>query len=70
MPDNKRNPFLRFMGMGAQILAPILVGVFLGKYLDEYFGYNKLFKISLTLFGVFAGMYIVIKEVISINKDE
>lgn len=56
--------------MGAQILAPILVGVFLGKYLDEYFGYNKLFKISLTLFGVFAGMYIVIKEVISINKDE
>ena len=56
--------------MGAQMLAPILVGIYLGKWLDEQMDTEKAWTIGLTLFGVFSGMFLVIKEVISLGKDE
>lgn len=55
--------------MGAQILAPILVGIYLGKWIDEYFGTEK-WAIILTLFGVFSGMYLVIKSVINMSNED
>ena len=56
--------------MGAQMLAPILVGMYLGKWLDNYLNIEKTWAIILMLLGVFAGLYLVIKEVITMSKDE
>ena len=66
----KVNAFARFSSVGIQ-MAVIIVGfVLLGNYLDGYFN-NKTpwLTIVLSLLGVFAGLYLVIKEVISLNKD-
>ena len=54
----------------AQMLAPILVGIYLGKWADKFFLTEKVFAISLTLLGVFIGMFLIIKEVISMSENE
>lgn len=37
------------------LVLPILVGFFLGNYLDDKFGTNPLFTLALILLGVFSG---------------
>lgn len=49
--------------MGLSMLGPILGGVFLGKYLDAEFR-TSFWKITLSLFGVFAGLYLALKDFI------
>lgn len=67
---DKPNPYIRFMGMAGQMLAPIIVGIFAGKYLDKTFDTGKTWSAILTLTGVFGGMYLVIKEIMNISKDK
>lgn len=56
--------------MGFSMLGPILGGIFLGKYLDEnYNSGGKAWQIGLTLFGVFAGLYLALKDFIFPKDD-
>ncbi len=66
MPKKPLNNFLKYSGMGFAMLGPILGGMFLGKYLDEEFQTSG-WKIGLTLFGVFAGLYLALKDFIKSN---
>ncbi len=51
--------------------AIIGLGAWGGSSLDTYYqNSNKLFTISLTLLGVAASLYLVIKEVIKMSKDD
>ena len=45
------------------MLGPILGGLYLGKFLDNEFGTTG-WKIALPLFGVFAGLYLALKDFI------
>lgn len=45
------------------MLGPILGGMFLGEYLDVKYETSG-WKIGLTLFGVFAGLYLALKDFI------
>lgn len=73
MTDEKKsksgNNFARFSTVGIQM--GVIIGGFawLGVYLDER-QQNKTpgWTIGLSLFGVFAGLYLMIKEVINMNK--
>lgn len=49
--------------MGFSMLGPILGGMFLGDYLDVKYETSG-WKIGLTLFGVFAGLYLALKDFI------
>ncbi len=56
-------------GIGFQMGATIFVCAWIGKKLDERFPSNKnWFTIGLVLFGVFASLYIVLKQLKNINK--
>lgn len=67
---NQTAKYLRFSGVGIQM--GIIIGGFawLGSYLDDkYQNKTPWWTLGLSLFGVFSGLYIMIKEVIKIGKD-
>lgn len=70
----KKSPhskYAKFSGLGIQM--GIIIGGFswLGVYLDDkYQTKTPWWTVGLSLFGVATGLYIMIKEVIKMNKDE
>ncbi|NVK04893.1 MAG: AtpZ/AtpI family protein [Flavobacteriia bacterium] len=69
-PKKQLNPYLRFTSMGLQMGVAIAVFVYGGIELDEYLDSDPLWTIVLSLTGVFAGLYLVFKEVQRINRDQ
>ncbi|MCB9363838.1 MAG: AtpZ/AtpI family protein [Flavobacteriales bacterium] len=66
-----RNNYLRFSGVAIQMGAIIGLGAWAGSALDAHYQItNKLFTISVTLLAVAISMYLVIKEVINMSKDD
>jgi len=68
--DSGMSKFARFSSLGIQM--GIIIGLFtwLGVYLDEkYQSKTAWWTIGLSLFGVTAGLYLVIKEVIKMSND-
>jgi len=64
------NNYLRFSGLGFQMLAIIGICTWLGHYVDS----NQtrefpLFTVILSLFGVGASLYLVFKEVNNSDND-
>jgi F0F1-type ATP synthase assembly protein I len=71
--ENEKKSRLRnwavLSGIGFQMGATIFVCAWIGKKLDERFPSNKnWFTIGLVLFGVFASLYVVLKQLKNINK--
>jgi F0F1-type ATP synthase assembly protein I len=63
--------FARFSGLGIQMGAVIAFFTWLGTYLDKKFvSKTPWWTIGLSLFGVMAGLYLVIKEVIKMGKED
>jgi ATP synthase protein I len=73
-PDSSKNrvsPFLRFTTLGIQMGVIIAFFTWLGIYLDgNYQSVTPWWTIGLSLFGVCASLYLVIKEVIKMGKNE
>lgn len=66
---DKLNSYAKYSGLAIQMGVIIFLGVFGGKYLDSYLELkNPWGTIILSLLGVFISLYIVIKEVIKLNK--
>ena len=60
--------FLKYSNVAFRMIAIILIGVFAGIKLDEYFELEtSIFTLVLTLFSVAASMVVVIRE---ISKDK
>ncbi len=56
-------------GIGFQMGATIFVCAWIGKKLDEKYPMEKnWFTIGFVLFGVFASIYVVLKQVKNLNK--
>lgn len=69
----KKRPFdnyLKYSNIAFQLVAAILIGVFGGIKLDEWLGTDSAFTIILSLLGVFAGLYLVLKEFLKPPKKE
>ena len=71
----KREPspmskYARFSGIVVQM--GVIIGVFswLGTFLDAKYATGKLWTIILSLTGVTAALYLIIKEVIHISKED
>ncbi len=66
---NKVNAFAKFSSIGIQMLVFIVGGAYLGKYLDSKLQLETPWMtILFSLIGVFAGLYLVLKEVSNLNK--
>jgi F0F1-type ATP synthase assembly protein I len=72
MNQKKRlSKFARFSGLALQM--GLIIGVFtwLGTYLDSRFSLSvPYWTIGLSLFGVVSALYLVIKEVINLSKED
>jgi len=70
-PLKTYSAFLRFSTVAIQMGVIIAVFTYAGKYLDEKFPvYPNLFTIILSLFGIGGSLYMVIREVLQLSKDE
>lgn len=69
--DNKAmSKFARFSTVGIQMGVIIALFTWLGTYLDEkYHTKTPWWTIGLSLFGVIAGLVLVIREVIQMSKE-
>lgn len=67
----KPNRYLELMGIAAQMGITIFLGAYLGKWLDlKYPSGKKWYTILLTLLSVAIALYMVLKQVNNLNKDE
>lgn len=63
------NNYSRYSSIAFQMGIIIALGVFGGVKLDKKFNMqNPVFTITLSLLGVFAAMYVVIKDISKMNK--
>lgn len=70
--DNKKiSKFARFSSVGIQMGVIIALFTWLGTYLDaKYKTTTAWWTLGLSLFGVVAGLILVIKEVIKMSKED
>lgn len=67
----KLSPYLRLTSAGLQMAGVITSFTYLGYFLDEKFQLTTpWWTISLGLTGVAAGLYLIIREVMEINKND
>ncbi|OFY67280.1 MAG: hypothetical protein A3H98_02160 [Bacteroidetes bacterium RIFCSPLOWO2_02_FULL_36_8] len=63
---DKLSTYIKYSGVGMQMVGSILIGVFGGLYLDKYFQNNfKWFTVSLTVLSIVSVLYSVSKEFMS-----
>jgi len=61
---NKENILLaRYANAGFYIITPLLLGVFIGIYLDRLFNTKPIFVLTLIIFGTVASFYNIFKLV-------
>lgn len=70
-PKEQLNTYVRFSGIGFQMIAIIGLGVYAGIKLDEYYPnkYN-LFKIIFSLTSIMMALYFVINKVTKFSKKD
>lgn len=56
-----------YMNLGIQLIIPIILGVFGGKWLDEEYDTKPLWIVTLSVLGIIVGLYSFIKTVIKEN---
>lgn len=59
-----------YLGLGTQLAASIILMLFIGKWLDEYFDTYPYLMIIFSFLGGFSGIYNVIKSVLDLNKKK
>jgi ATP synthase protein I len=64
------NKWLQFANIPFQMGLIIFVGVFIGNKLDVYFKKENMFTIIFSLVSVFVALYVVIKSVINMGKND
>lgn len=56
------NAYLKYSGMAFQMAGSILLFALLGRWLDGFLETGQIMTIVLTLFGVFVGLYLALKD--------
>lgn len=70
MTKRPLNKWLQFANIPFQMGLIIFVGVFTGNKLDVYFEKENMFTIIFSLISVFVALYVVIKSVINMGKND
>jgi len=67
--NSSSNAYLKLSSAAFQMAAVIGGFTWLGTWLDQKFKTSSLFTIILALFGVGIGLYLIIKEVNALNRE-
>lgn len=57
-----------YLGLGVQLAATIIIMVYIGQWLDGKYNTGSLYTLICAVFGIFAGLYNLIKMVLSLEK--
>lgn len=68
-PNDSTNSYLKLSSAAIQMAAVIGLFTWIGTLLDEHFHTDPLLTIILALLGVALGMYLLIKEVNALNRE-
>ena len=68
-PSDEDPGWGRHLGAGLQILVGVVLGYFVGTWLDRKYGWSPWGVFAGTMVGLAAGMYLLIKDAIRMNKD-
>lgn len=64
MKDNNFWYYINYWShLAAVIITPPIIGLFLGRFLDDRLGTDWVFTISLVILGIFSGLWSMYKEV-------
>jgi F0F1-type ATP synthase assembly protein I len=69
MSDQNDTNWGRYMGIGLEIAVGAGLGYFVGSWLDRKYNWHGNGTLVCVLCGVAAGMYLLIKDAIRMNKD-
>ncbi len=69
-PEKSYRDIGRYLGLGAQMAATVVLMVFLGKWLDEKFDTYPVLIIVFSFLGVIVAIYNLIKEAIGLNEKK
>lgn len=62
--------FIKYSGIGFQLVAVILIFLFLGIWLDGKFGTKFIFTLTLTIMGFFGGFYSFYLTIKDLNRKK
>ena len=68
MPKDDQNTG-RFLGIGLQMLVGVGMGIVVGRWLDNKYGWQPWGVLIGSMLGLAAGMYLLIKEALRMNAD-
>ena len=69
MANNDDPNWGQFLGYGFQICAGVLLGLFVGKWLDERYHWTPWGVLIGVSLGLASGMYLLIRDAMRMNKD-
>ncbi len=69
MPKGPEPHWGKYLGIGLEIAIGAIAGYFVGSWLDRRYGWNGHATLAGVMLGVGAGMYLLIREAIRMNKD-
>jgi F0F1-type ATP synthase assembly protein I len=69
MPDDSNMNWGRYVGIGLEIAVGVALGYFVGGWLDKRYGWNGYGVLGGVMLGIAAGMYLLIRDAIRINKE-
>ena len=62
-PNPKYQTLLRFTGIASQMVGALVLGIWVGKELDRYFGNDKPFATLIAMFvALIAAFWIILKD--------
>jgi F0F1-type ATP synthase assembly protein I len=67
LPKKPSNRPLILIGLASQMGLTIYICVWLGKKLDAYYHYEKVFVVVFTLLGVFLSIFTLIRQLKKLN---
>ena len=68
-PSRRPSP-LAYMGLGIELVAPILLGVFVGRWLDGRWGTEPWLLVAGSVLGLVLGFYSFLRSVLPISKGK
>jgi F0F1-type ATP synthase assembly protein I len=70
MPKDSNANWGKFVGLGLEMAIGVGLGFAVGTWLDKRYGWNGKGVLVGTGLGLAAGMYLLIKQALAMNRDE
>jgi F0F1-type ATP synthase assembly protein I len=68
MPNDQQSNWGRYLGLGLEMAIGVGLGALVGHWLDNRYGWSGRGTLIGALLGIAAGMYLLVKEALRLNK--